>query len=145
MAEKIKVSCFHCGRTNFYPIAPSGKKVVCGQCKKTLPNPGSVLEPTPQQIYNLIQNSSLPILADFYSPTCAPCHMMHPLVENLARRRIGDLMVLRINVNLYPDMGAAFGVQSVPTFLIMRKSTEIARTTGAMSEADLALWVASKI
>lgn len=54
-------------------------------------------------------------------------------------------MVLRINVNLYPDIGAAFGVQGVPTFLIMRKSTEIARTTGAMSEADLAFWVASRI
>ena len=145
MAEKIKVSCFHCGRTNYYPIASSGKKVVCGQCKNTLPNPGSVLKPAPQQIYSLLQNSSLPILADFYSPTCAPCHMMHPLVENLARRRAGDLMVLKINVNLYPDMGAAFGVQGVPTFLIMRKRTEIARATGAMSEADLALWVASKI
>lgn len=54
-------------------------------------------------------------------------------------------MVLRVNVNLHPDMGAAFGVQGVPTFLIMRKATEIARTTGAMSEADFALWVASRI
>ena len=70
---------------------------------------------------------------------------MHPVIKNLARRRAGDLMVLRINVNLYPDIGAAFGVQGVPTFLIMRKSTEIARTTGAMSEADLAFWVASRI
>lgn len=145
MAEKVKVSCFHCGTTNYYPLASSGKKVVCGRCKNVLPNPGSVLEPAPQQVYNLIQKSFLPLLLDFYSPTCAPCHMMHPVVKNLAVRRAGDLMVLRININLHPDIAAAFGVQGVPTFLILRKATEIDRTTGAMSEADFALWVASRI
>jgi len=145
LAEKIKVSCFHCGTTNYYPMAARGKKVVCGRCKNVLPPPGSPLEPAPQQVYNLLRNSSLPILIDFYSPQCAHCRTMEPVVEGLARRRTGELMVLKINVSQHPDMAAAFRVQGVPTFLIIRKGTEIARTTVAMAETDFALWVASRI
>lgn len=145
MTEKAKVSCYHCGTTNYYPLTASGKKVVCGRCKNVLPIPGTVIEPAPQQVYNLLQNSFLPILVDFHSPTCAPCHIMHPIIENLAHRRAGELMVVKVNVNQYPELGAAFNVQGVPTFLIIRKGTEMARTTGAMSEADFALWVARRI
>jgi thioredoxin 2 len=145
VADKLKVSCSHCGKTNYYPSAASGKKVICGHCKNPLPNPGAVIEPPVQKIQTILKNSSLPILIDFYSPTCAPCHVMHPVIENLARRRAGELMALRINVNSHPDMGVAFVVQGVPTFLIIRKGTEIARTTGAMSDTDFALWVASRI
>jgi len=142
--EKIKISCFHCGTTNFYPLDVSGKRVVCGRCKNALPLPGTTIEPGPNQVYSLFQNSALPILVNFYSPTCAPCQMMHPVLEKMAQRRKGELMVVNINVTTFPQLAAALGVQGVPTFLVIRKGTEIGRTSGAMSEADFALWVASK-
>ena len=145
MTEKVKVSCFHCGTTNLYPIDVQGKKIICGRCQNVLPIPGAMVEPGPDQVYSLFQKSALPILADFYSPTCAPCQMMHPALEEMAKRRRGEMMVVRINVSTNPHLGAAFGVQGVPTLIVMRKGTEIGRTSGAMSEADLALWVASKI
>ncbi len=143
--EKVKVSCSFCGVTNYYPAESSSKKVVCGRCKSVLPLPGTVIKPAPEQAYNLFRKSSLPILVDFYSPTCAPCQMMHPVVENLARRRRGEIMVIRLNVNLHPEIGTSFGVQGVPTFIVIRKGNEIGRTSGAMSEADFALWVANKV
>lgn len=145
MAGKVKVSCSQCGTTNFYPSDAYGKKVICGRCKNALPIPGAIIEPAPDQVHNLLQHSAIPILVDFYSPTCAPCQMMHPVLEELAKRQRGELMVIKVNVTSYPQLGAAFGVQGVPTFLIMRKGTEIGRTSGAMSEADLALWAASRI
>ncbi len=88
--------------------------------------------------------SRLPILVDFYSPTCAPCLAMHSVVENLARRRAGEIMVVRINVGAHPQLGARFKIQAVPTFVILNKGREIGRTAGAQSEADFALWVASR-
>lgn len=71
--------------------------------------------------------------------------MMHPVVESLAKRRTGELMVVKLDVDQHPELGASFGVQTVPTFIILRKGNEIGRTGGAMSEADFALWVASKV
>lgn len=145
MTEKIKVVCPDCGATNNYPSGHTGKKVVCGRCKNELPEPGQVIEPLPSQIVNLFQNSSLPLLIDFFTPTCAPCHVMHPVVESLARRKAGELMVVRINVDQNPQIAVRFGIQGVPTFLVLYKGLERGRTSGAMSETDLSLWLASRI
>lgn len=139
------MSCLHCGATNNFPLDALDKKVVCGRCRSALPVPGRVVEPTPEQTYTLVQRASLPILIDFFSPTCVPCQMMHTIVDELAERRAGELMVLRINVNDHGELGAAFGVQGVPTFVILKKGYEVARSSGAMPEADFSLWVASKI
>ena len=145
LADKLKVSCTNCGKTNFFPVSASGKRVVCGHCKTALPEPGHVSEPAPAQAYNLFQKSAIPILADFYSPTCAPCQVMHPVIEQLAQRRAGELMVIRVNVDSHPEMAAAFGVQGVPTVIILRKGNEVARTSGAMDETNFSLWVASLV
>ncbi len=143
--NKVKVSCIQCGTTNYYPLDQNGKKVVCGRCHQPLPQPGSVIEPSLPQVQAILQHSSLPILIDFYSPACAPCHIMNPLVDSLAQRRKGELMAVKINVDLYPQLAASFRVQAVPTFIIVNKGHERGRTSGAMSEADFALWVASLI
>lgn len=145
MAEKAKVVCPDCGTTNNYPLGISGKKVVCGRCKNELPEPGTVIEPLPGQIAHFLENTSIPVLVDFYSPTCAPCHMMHPFVDNLAQRKAGELIVLKIKVDKNQQIAAQFGIQGVPTFLVLLKGFERGRTSGAMSEADLSLWLASRI
>lgn len=145
MADKVKVSCPVCGSTNNYPLDLTGKKVICGRCKTPLPRPGDVIEPVPDQVFTLIRKSSLPVLVDFYSSTCAPCHMMHPVIQDLAKRRAGDMMVVRVNVNEHAEMGASFGIQGVPTFVIFSKGYERARASGAMAETDFSLWVASKV
>ncbi len=144
MTEKLKVSCPNCAATNNYPLSDLGKKVVCGRCKSLLPKPGIVFEPTPEQAQKLLQNASLSVLVDFYSPTCAPCHMMNPIVESLASRRAGEIMVIKINVDRHQQLAAGFGVQGVPTFVIVYKGTERDRMSGAVSETDFSLWVASR-
>lgn len=145
MTEKVKVSCLNCGTTNNYPMDALGKSVRCGRCKSPLPQPGAVIEPHSNQLRSFIQSANLPILIDFFSPTCGPCHMMHPIVDNLASRRAGELMVLRVDVSKDAESSAAFGVQAVPTFVILHRGYERGRTSGAMSETDFSLWVASKI
>jgi thioredoxin 2 len=140
----FKVSCPHCGATNNFPTVASGKTVVCGRCKSVLPVPGTVLEIPEQQVAALIQNGGLPILIDFYSLACMPCRLMHPIVESLAQRRAGEIMVVRVNTDENPGLASAFRIQAVPTFVVIRKGVEVGRTSGAMSEMDFSLWVASK-
>jgi thioredoxin 2 len=144
MGEKVKVSCLNCGATNNFPLEASGKKVVCGRCRSDLPVPGTVLEVSLQAFETLVQKAALPVLLDVYSPTCAPCLVMHPVVERLARRRAGELMVVRVNADLNPRLGSALGIQGVPTFIIFARGIERDRITGAIAEADFSLWVASR-
>ena len=142
--EKVKVSCGTCGTTNNFPLEAKGKAVVCGRCKARLPEPGDILEPATEGIIGLFRNSALPVLADFYSTTCGPCHMMHPILERLAARRAGEIVVVRINVEYHPDLAREFGVQGVPTFVVVHKGAEIGRSVGAMDESSFALWAASR-
>jgi thioredoxin 2 len=141
---KVRVSCGTCGTTNFFPAEGRGKTVVCGRCKSRLPEPGEILEPGPEGITGLFQRSSLPVLADFFSPTCGPCHMMHPILERLAVRRAGEVAVIRINVERYQELAREFGVQGVPTFIVVHRGAERGRTVGAMDESSFALWAASR-
>jgi thioredoxin 2 len=144
VAEKVKISCLNCGATNNFPLDSAGKTVVCGRCRNPLPVPGTVLELPEQAAATLIQRSGLPVLVDFYSPTCGPCLKMHPLVERLAKRRAGELMVVRVNTDNSPGLASRFGIQAVPTFVVIAKGTERGRTSGAMEETDFSLWVASR-
>jgi len=142
--DKVKVSCAACGTTNFFPVEAKGKAVICGRCKARLPEPGRVLEPAAEGLIGLFQNSSLPVLFDFYSTTCAPCHMMHPILERLAARRAGQVAVAKVNVESHPEIAREFGVQAVPTFVVVFKGTERGRTAGAMDESTFAFWVAGR-
>jgi len=140
--KKVKVSCLHCGTTNNAPLSAGGKKVVCGRCKEELPSPGKVIEPQPNEAFTLFQKSALPVLVDFYSKSCLPCELMHPAIVSLAERRMGELMVVRIDVEVHPEMAAGFGIQGVPTFIILYRGNERARSVGQMTETDFSLWVA---
>jgi len=82
------------------------------------------------------------VLVDFYSMSCMACELMHSIVLNLAERRMGELMVVRINVEEHPELAAAFGIQGVPTFVILLRGNEWARSVGEMTETDFSLWVA---
>ena len=142
--DKVKVSCLECGATNNYPADTGGKAVVCGRCKTPLPVPGTVLEPTADQVVGLIQTAALPVLIDFSSPTCMPCHIMRPILESLAKRRAGSLMVVKVETDRNQELAAAFKIQAVPTFVVLKKGFEVGRVSGAMNETDFSLWVASK-
>jgi thioredoxin 2 len=142
--EKVKVACLECGAVNAYPLETGNKAVVCGRCKTPLPAPGAVLELPPEQVVSLIQGSALPVLLDFSSPTCMPCHMMNPIVTSLAKRRAGSLMVVKIETDRNPELAQAFKIQAVPTFIVLKKGFEVGRVSGAMNETDFSLWVASK-
>jgi thioredoxin 2 len=144
MTEKQKVSCPECGATNLYPLAAPGQTVRCGRCKPPLPVPGQVLEPSETQVITLMRTAALPVLIDFYSDTCAPCRMMHPVVEALARRRAGELTVVRVKTDGPGELAAAFRIRAVPTFVVVLKDVERGRISGAMNETDFSLWVASK-
>ena len=140
--NKVKVSCLNCGTTNNVPVSTGRKKIVCGRCKEELPSPGEIVEPQPNQAYALFQKSAIPLLVDFFSMSSMSCELMHSVILNLAERRKGELMVVRIDVEKHPELAAAFGIQGVPTFVILHRGNEWARSVGEMTETDFSLWVA---
>jgi thioredoxin 2 len=67
--------------------------------------------------------------------------MVSPAVEESARRLAGQLKTVKVNVDKASGTARRFGVQGVPTLLILRAGREVSRQVGALPAAALQQWV----
>ncbi|HEU4699316.1 MAG TPA: thioredoxin [Gemmatimonadales bacterium] len=70
-------------------------------------------------------------LVDFWAPWCGPCHMVSPIVEQLAREHAGRVKVGKVNTDAEPGLGARFGIRSLPTVVLFRDGSPVDAVVGA--------------
>jgi thioredoxin 1 len=84
-----------------------------------------------------VLGSGLPVLVDFWAPWCGPCRMTEPSVQRLAKERAGRLKVAKMNVDENPYTVQLYGIQSIPTMMLVRRGQIVDRWMGALSELAL--------
>jgi thioredoxin 2 len=129
--------CPQCGRKNRVPAAASGS-LRCGHCHQALP---WVVDADDASFAAVAEQSSLPVLVDLWAPWCGPCRMVSPALEQLAADLAGQLKLVKVNVDNSPRLQHRFGVQSIPTLLVLRDGQVIGRQTGALPAAALRTWL----
>jgi thioredoxin 1 len=76
-------------------------------------------------------------LVDFWAPWCGPCRMQGPIVESLAKR-VGDkATIAKCNVDESQDLAMKFGVQSIPTLVVLKDGQPVQKFVGLQSEEAL--------
>jgi len=85
-----------------------------------------------------VLKSALPVLVDFWAPWCGPCKMIAPIVESLAGRYEGKLVVCKVNTDESPSAPGTYNVQGIPTLILVKGGKEVARHVGYATEAALA-------
>lgn len=80
--------------------------------------------------HNEVINSDKPVLLDFWAPWCAPCRMVLPLVEEIARER-SDIKVAKINVDEQQELAGKFRVFSIPTLMVVKDGKVVNQAVGA--------------
>ena len=84
-----------------------------------------------------VLKSPLPVIVDFWAPWCAPCRMVAPVLEKLAKELSGKVLVAKVNTDEHPQWAQKYGVQGIPTMLFIAKGKVIHRQVGVLPEAML--------
>ncbi len=67
---------------------------------------------------------------DFWSTWCGPCKLMNPIIDEV-EKEYSDLTITRVDIDSDKDMVEKYGIQSVPTYVILKDGVEIDRIIGA--------------
>jgi thioredoxin 2 len=131
------VRCPHCGRRNRVPATAAGTPR-CGNCHRPLP---WIVDGGDEDFAEVAERAPVPVLIDLWAPWCGPCRMVSPALEQLATERAGRLKLVKVNVDESPKLQQRFGVQAIPTLMVLRDGQVAARQAGAAPAPALRAWL----
>lgn len=144
MNEGLIIVCPQCGTLNRVPrerLASGGR---CGECHEKLFD-GHPAALDGAGFARFLDKSDVPLLVDLWAPWCGPCRMMAPEFERAARELEPRFKLVKINIDEEPDVARRFGVQSIPTILLVLHGRELGRIAGARGAPELVRWAESQI
>ena len=136
-AATTVVTCPNCGRRNRVPAAATGTPR-CGNCHQPLP---WIVDAGDDTFAEIAENVSVPVVVDLWAPWCGPCRMVSPALSQLAAEMAGRVKLVKVNVDEAPQPQRRFGVQSIPTLLVLRRGEVTARQVGAPQPPALRAWL----
>ena len=93
-----------------------------------------VKEVTDKNFESDVLNSDRPVLVDFWAPWCAPCRMLAPTVEDVAKKFEGRAVVVKLNVDDNSQVSQRYGIKGIPTLILFKNGKEEERVVGATSK-----------
>jgi len=135
-AKKATVACPFCGTLNRVRMDRVQDRPKCGECGRPLllDRPVAVTDAAFDRVIN---GSDVPVLVDFYADWCKPCKIMAPLLDELARERAGQLLVMKLNTDLNPNVSVRFAIGGIPTLILFKNGGEAGRAVGAVPKSKI--------
>jgi thioredoxin 2 len=93
---------------------------------------------TAAELEELIREAKGTVVVDFWAAWCGPCRALAPELEKLAVSHAGRTIIAKVDTEAQPELGARFGIRSIPTLVLFRGGHEQKRLSGAMPAAAIA-------
>ena len=76
------------------------------------------------------------VLLDFWATWCGPCMMISPIVDEIAEEK-PEIVVGKVNVDEQPGLAQAFGIESIPTLVVVKDGQVVNQMIGLRSKQDI--------
>ena len=132
--RKVTVACPFCGRLNRVDLARAGDRPKCGECSRPilLDRPVALSD---ADFDRVIADAQVPVLVDFYADWCGPCKMVAPIMDELARSRLGSVLVAKLDTDRNQQTAQRFQIASIPTVMVFKGGQVAAKQVGALPKA----------
>jgi thioredoxin 2 len=96
-----------------------------------------------RDFHAFVKQAPLPVMVDFFSPTCGPCQTMLPIVDAMAREHLKKFIIAKVDTSRNQQTASFFKIRGVPTFMFFRNGSLIDQISGAVSRNILEQKLAS--
>lgn len=92
---------------------------------------------TDDNFNEVVAQSKIPVLLDFYADWCGPCKVLGPIIDELAEEFDGRALVAKVNTEVNPKLSAYFKIKSIPTLMIIQNAKLVERFQGLVPKPNL--------
>ncbi len=76
-------------------------------------------------------------MVDFWAAWCGPCHMVAPIVEEIAEEYGGRVKVAKLDVDANQNTAMRFDVRSIPSILLFKNGQHVDTMVGVVPKAHI--------